>query len=67
MKGSPLFIAVALSSPPGHGLGQPQARPCGRVRVSGATRSGTCAPGFIGAGLWAIPVRFHQSCTGQPP
>lgn len=33
MKGSPLFIAVALSSPPGHGLGQPQARPCGRVRV----------------------------------
>lgn len=30
------------------------------VCASGATRSGTCAPGFIGAGLWAIPVRFHQ-------
>lgn len=41
MKEAPLYIAVALSSPPGHGLGRPQARPlraCARRARPGAGR-----------------------------
>ena len=63
-EGGAFIHAVSLSSPPGHGLGRPQVRPLRACARRARPGRGTCALGFIGAGLWAIPIRFCLCSLG---